>query len=209
MYTRDEIIELNRKAIIDDDQFKMAKLVRPFRGLRLDVLDIGANVGWFAIKLLQHWQQAQVYCFEPIPTNVNQIPHDDRIQVIHAAVDVDVGTRTMYRHTGTTYKSQDNDQLWSFLKNFKGRITATQDCYCLSFRNVLQASSAIAIVKLDVEGYEAELLDSITPIDIQHVSVFVVEDHVNYFPSHPNHVLLRAGMRLWYNVPGNLIFTRL
>ena len=208
MLTRDDIIEISRKAIMDNDQFDMGRLVAPLKaaGIAPVVLDIGANVGWWTLKLLEHWPEARVICYEPIPQNIQQIPQDERIETVMACVDIAPGTRTLFRQTGAVHKSHENDTMWSCLETYKGPVTGKCECSCVSFRGELARHEEIAIVKLDVEGHEAELLGNLEAEDIRHVFCFVVEGHLNYFGTHRDHVLEKAGMRLWYRVPGSFVF---
>jgi FkbM family methyltransferase len=201
-------MEMNRAAIIDNDQFQMERLVSPFSHRRGTVLDIGACVGWWAKKLLQHWPLATCVCYEPLLQNVAEIPTDDRIVVRAIAVDVNACRRTMYRHTGAEWKSMENDQVWSFHEDFKGAVTGQTTVQCVAFGATLNSYTSLDIVKLDVEGHEGHLLESLTPRDILHVQCFVVEDHVNYFGTHKPNILEQSGMKFWYEVPGSKIYIR-
>lgn len=42
----------------------------PIRSIPKTVLDIGANIGAFALRAHYEWPAAKVICFEPMPFNI-------------------------------------------------------------------------------------------------------------------------------------------
>lgn len=50
--------------------------VIPFQKENVVILDIGANVGAFAIFALQKWPTATIHCYEPNPTTFQYLQHN-------------------------------------------------------------------------------------------------------------------------------------
>lgn len=43
------------------------------------IIDVGANIGMFTLRAKQRWPGAQVYCYEPSPSNFAQLEHHVQI----------------------------------------------------------------------------------------------------------------------------------
>jgi len=209
MLTDAEITEISRRAILDRDQYSMCRLVAVLRSREPLLLDIGAHVGWWTVKFLEHCPRGRSECYEPIAENVVRIPRDPRVTVHQVAVDVREGALRLYRHTGTEHLGPVNNALWSALAAFGGPHTAERVVPSVDFRDVLLAHEHVDVVKMDVEGHEGELLRRVTPRELSRIDVFVLEDHAGSRVRVDRRIFAEAGMRLWYNAkggPGHPVF---
>ena len=193
--TDDELIELNRKSIVDDDAYRMADIAAKCHGPQPILVDIGANVGWWTRHWLMHVPRGTAFCYEPLTENWKRIPNDPHIVKYEYAVSTATRLMTFYRHTGTQHQGPENSQLWSALPDFKGPVTAKCEVSAVAFRDVLWRYPRIHVLKIDIEGHEREILDSIAPMDLSHVDVLSLEDHVGC----DREVIELAGLRVWFH----------
>jgi FkbM family methyltransferase len=127
------------------------------------VVDIGANIGVSAAYFLTRSTQTRVYCWEPLPTNLetlhlNTRQFADRITVVPHAVapergQADFRVEAVGRYSGlAAHYEHDLD-------------TTTRSVWCDAIRDVLgrvlDAEGFIDLVKFDTEGSERALISSV------------------------------------------------
>jgi FkbM family methyltransferase len=134
--------------------------VRPFVSEGSTVLDIGAHVGYAALRL-GDWVGAsgRVVCFEPVPGHVAQLSrnlkvnsYDARTTVVPLAVSDGAGERPFFdgqgANSGMGSLASDADRSPSRLVH-----TVSLDSWLME-----HAVGEIALTKIDVEGAEALVL---------------------------------------------------
>lgn len=165
----DPIVDTLRRQIVQDDEYQMAKLTERFRGQPGIVVDIGAHHGIFSQHLLTQWPEAECHLFEPIEENSREIPRDDRLVVWKCAVAGGYDTKqlTLYR-TG-------NSGMWS--ADAQGKFYEARIVPAIGIHNLFTKLKSIQILKMDVEGYEWELLYNAYSSLSHFVEVLVLEDH--------------------------------
>lgn len=143
----------------------------PYQGTELTILDIGANVGAFALWANLRWPRSTIHAYEPGPgtfeilqRNVASLPNVVCSQV--AVYPSDEPTAAFFsRYDGdggaglvdalkTTFKSMPQHQI--------------QQVPVVSPRTLPRAD----IVKIDAEGSECEIIAN---MDLAHVSLLMVE----------------------------------
>lgn len=122
-------------------------------GLELDkpsVLDVGANIGAFALWALERWPGARVTCYEPIPANVAML----RLNVPNAAGIEDAAV-VGEAHGPITLLGGYNAGTWS-RHALPGRMGDSIKVETVSAGNL----DAYDVLKLDTEGCELEILQN-------------------------------------------------
>ena len=134
-------------------------------------LDVGANVGIASLYFLSRHSRNQVFCFEPDQGNLeclrqNLQPFIGRAEIETYALSTTTGVRYFYR-------SQDGK--YSSLKP-GGRASLETAVECVPFHQVLSKYKADPlIVKIDVEGVELELVQSISWESFPNVKRLIIE----------------------------------
>lgn len=113
-------------------------------------LDVGANIGLTAITAAVARPDLRIIAFEPVPSNANLLEQNVRANgisncaVVHSAVGSEQGHLTM----------SDNGP-WSVVSAGGVRVPVTTlDAYCAEHL----AGVKIDLIKIDVEGYEPNVL---------------------------------------------------
>lgn len=132
------------------------------------VLDIGANVGIHAVFMRRFgWD---VTCFEPDPIHVSLLKKNLElnlladIKIVQAAVSDRTGRSVFRRLIGNTTGSHligSRDHIYGPTSDF--------DVDVLDISNLLQD---VDLIKLDVEGHEANIICAITKESFSHVDLF-------------------------------------
>lgn len=130
--------------------------------------DIGANVGFFSLIAARAvGSSGRVYSFEPVPENARLIRRNaslntfDHIQVVEGAVAEESGTitLTLAEHPGGATLAREELQP---PPDAKGEITVR--AVCLDEEVEAGRLPAPDVIKIDVEGAELVVLDSMSSI---------------------------------------------
>jgi len=129
------------------------------------ILDIGANVGGFAVWASYRWPNAQIHCYEPVANTFNLLKinteYNKNILIYNVAVGKQDGKRFIFY-------GKNNIGEASFIKGEEQQDNGEEV-------SVIAASSLpkADIVKIDTEGAETEILSAlkIKP------DVFLIEYH--------------------------------
>jgi FkbM family methyltransferase len=136
-------------------------------------IDVGANVGEWAVLLSQHF--ARVYAIEPDPRASSKIPAADNIQVIEAAVCGEPGEVTLY--------SRPSAEQNSLLKVHPIGAGCQSDAPVigeLTVKGITLDESfpqGADFVKIDIEGAEVQALGVCSPDGRWSRTFFLVECH--------------------------------
>ncbi len=133
------------------------------------VIDIGANIGVFAVYAATQASDVKVYSYEPFPENVKWLRSNveksglTNVQVNQQAVGAESGVRYL----------QVNADDW-IMHSLFGEGTATQKRLavdCVSFDDVMNANGIerCDLLKLDCEGSEYEILQRCAPESLRRV----------------------------------------
>ncbi len=144
----------------------------PERGV---VLDLGASVGTFALHAAASSPGAALYAYEPSPEafrlledNVRMNGLESRVTLVNAAVGARSEPRELYVK-GRLFPSL----------HARGPGAASVQVDCLTLPDVLAAHGieSVALLKLDVEGAEHELLRGTPPETLARVAQIRMEAH--------------------------------
>jgi FkbM family methyltransferase len=147
------------------------------------IVDIGANVGSFAVYAAQSNPSARVYCYEPerenfgsLTRNIGINDFEDRISAFRCAVGSECGDREL-----AVTESLSN----SFHMAPAGANTQTVPCTTL--RRILDHHEfdTLDLLKLNCEGAEYEILEECPRSDLDRISNIRLEYH-NLDTAHKN-----------------------
>jgi FkbM family methyltransferase len=122
------------------------------------VIDIGANIGWFAVFLQSRAQEIRVHCFEPgaaaiecLRANVEANGLGKFISVYPVAVSDRIGTSRLARHA-RSYERRLVETVES--------VEAADAVETITLEHAVEMTGAgsIDLLKIDVEGAEIEIV---------------------------------------------------
>lgn len=138
------------------------------------VLEIGANIGYFALSETRALgERAEIHAFEPdarnlplLHKNISQNSYGDQIQVSSAAIGSEIGQATLRWSTHSNRNllasdggSDEMDHRYAEALSLTGETRVVDvwsvDAYC---QDQGMAFGDINVIRMDVEGYEAEIL---------------------------------------------------
>jgi FkbM family methyltransferase len=141
------------------------------------VIDIGANIGIFAIYAATRARDVKVYAYEPFPENVKWLRNNladsgvSNVQVNQKAVGAETGLRNL----------QVNSDDWIMHSLFGNGSEANSGLpvECVSFDDVMNQNGIeqCDLLKLDCEGSEYEILQRCAPETLRRVRRIVGEYH--------------------------------
>ncbi|WP_226780695.1 FkbM family methyltransferase [Oceaniglobus trochenteri] len=165
------------------------------------VLDCGANMGVVTAQLAA--TPAQVIAYEPDPFAfarlTDRFADTENVSLINAAVAAAPGTVRLMRAENFD-ENPEGASVKSTILSGGRSIAATGgiDVQCLSFLDILRdlarPEAPLAFVKMDIEGAELEILETMLEQDLfSHVRCLVAETHERKFKDlRPRFRALRA-----------------
>jgi len=137
------------------------------------IVDLGANVGVFALYAAASAQNATIHCFEPATSTfaalLNNIDANHLNVIAHKlAISTFCGS-ARFCHAGTAAE-------WS-LNNDSGVVSEEVNCIDLNRLFDLIHDEAIDFLKMDVEGAELDVLGSAFDEQLQLIGALSVEWH--------------------------------
>ena len=142
------------------------------RGLNRDsvVIDLGGHQGYFSSQML-HRYKCSVHVVEPVPSLYESIPKHALLTKYNFAVTSEVGEATFYE--------SENIQAGSIVGrsvDFNGQSYKVQTKSILAFLDELDIQK-VDLVKIDIEGAEIELINSLDFDIARRIKQMTVEFH--------------------------------
>jgi FkbM family methyltransferase len=169
-----------------DDCYRLRELLAPLQGRPLQVLDVGAHIGSFAVNVATLHPAARVECYEPSPPsarylqrNVDQNGLQDRITVHEAALSDKRGTALLDDNDGG---SVHNGLMQSDRRLVDGHDALNRrhaiEVPTTTFDDAVAAApSPPELVKMDCEGGEYALVYASSDESWAAVRSVVMEYH--------------------------------
>ena len=158
----------------------------------LDVaVDIGANIGVF-VNYLLHKGVKKIYAVEPEPTAIKSLKYalDDKpnVSIIPYAVTNENGTRQFYTTEGNTTISSFYEEQKNFNPN-SGWFAESVNT--ITFQKIIDdyGINKIDFLKIDVEGSEYEIFDTLGKEDFDKIENMLIEFHMNTNGRLKEHIL--------------------
>jgi FkbM family methyltransferase len=142
-----------------EDYFAITLNVKP-----KTVLDIGANIGAFALRAHQEWPKAKIVCYEPVMSNVERLRKNvdaKWCQVEPYGIKVNAGEDQIF--VGDMFVTG------SFIKGAR-QTSETVKVTCVAAADL----PSYDLVKIDTEGCELEILEN---LDLSKTQAIMLEHH--------------------------------
>ncbi len=155
-------------------------------------IDIGANIGLASVYFLSRNKDNHVICFEPDVANLAYLRKNveafaGRAIVVDAAVAAQAGQVVLYQSADGKHSSLIASPV----------ALAPRPVFAACFADVLGRSAGEThptVVKLDVEGSEPELLNSVSFTDYPRVARLIYDSiGIAHLVSRPHHLIRRSG----------------
>ena len=170
------------KEIFVSDFYDMNELVKSLPANPL-IIDIGANAGYFNIMLFSKIANAQVYAYEPIPSNFELFKKNialnpelkNKIHLFNKAV---TGTTTEFVELFMEAAS-DNSVIASVFADFDHQNKHSLKVPAISLEAIIRENKLekIDLIKVDCEGSEYPILYA-TPNDLwPRIKMLTIEVH--------------------------------
>jgi FkbM family methyltransferase len=155
--------------LIDRDIYRiryLASLLAPFPG---DLVDGGAQIGVFTSLLAEHTDRV-IHAFEPASANFALLERNtgrfaERVVRYRQALALRAGTLRMTEQEGNPgnfFSSPDGEG---------------EEVEAIALPDFLRQRGSVALLKLDLEGAEAEILNGMEEDDLRRIGVLVIEEH--------------------------------
>lgn len=155
-------------------------------------IDIGANIGIAAVYFLTRNKDNSVVCYEPDPANLPYLRQNldafgPRATIVPCGVSVNQGNAVLYRSVDGKYSSLIQSDLAAHPETVSLK----------AFNDILQAQPAgasPAVVKLDVEGIEVDLVKCASFENYPYVRRLVCESlECSQWVTRPHTRIVRTG----------------
>lgn len=129
------------------------------------VLDIGANVGQFALAISYLLPEAKIYSFEPLPECFEElifkIKNNSNIEVFNVALGDESGSLSFRRNAhnfSSSFLEMANLHMTAFPESAKSEMTEVNIERLDDFAKNLEIKES-CLVKIDVQGFEDKVLN--------------------------------------------------
>lgn len=161
----------------DDYQIKVLKTELKTAN-SLNVVDVGANVGYFSAFVLANFPNAKVISVEPIPTNVTLLKENQKRNI---PTDWEIFEGVLTDKEGTVSINYDASDAYSTSASLYGLDKSSDLVEAESTSLELLASryelESIDILKLDCEGAEYDILYCLSDEFLNKIQIITMETH--------------------------------
>lgn len=141
------------------------------------VLDLGGNVGLFAIKVAEMFGEAHVHSFEPDPLNIAEFER-------HLRLAPQVAERIVL-HQGGVWSERGTVMMnvglagCSWVEHGDGRPArdVMLEVPVLSLDDILEEFDEVDLLKCDIEGAEYDVIEAVSDEQLSKVRHFAAEIH--------------------------------
>lgn len=142
------------------------------------ILDIGGHVGSFASFARSRFPNAQVYSFEPAPSNYQVLYLNSVRYGFYCFNSAVSGSATGFMELSLNIHSGDiNTGGYVLIGNNNRQKMEVQKVLCISLTDVLRNIGRVDLLKLDAEGAEFSSLYSLDPTDFSKIDRIRMEIH--------------------------------
>lgn len=145
------------------------------------VVDIGANIGFFAHRLLLENSNIVVHCFEPVSSTRERLLTN--VSNNRSTASVHVYPFAVSRSRGEGYIQLTDSSLRAKMVNSSNRGAELIQCITLSDAlHLCEPVNRIALLKIDTEGSEVDILSGADKTDWGRIDRVALEYHDNLRP---------------------------
>lgn len=140
------------------------------------IVDVGANIGLFALRMTQRHPQAELFCFEPFPPNFSRLENLVEGNDIKAIKRWKKGISNLSGHA-QLYVHDKNSGGHSIVSELRVKDSRNVEIELLALSQVFDLIDRphIDILKLDCEGAEKDIILSLTPDIAEKIQAIVFE----------------------------------
>ena len=149
------------------------------------VIDVGANVGKFTDIFLK--KGFKVHAFEPDPIAINELKKicgndNENLELFEVAVGIKEESKKLYRYRKFDVANPETTIGSSLLSFRSGKDKPFVEIKCIDFIKYLKnIDNKIALLKIDIEGAEVEILEKIVDEGIhKKIGRIYVETHERF-----------------------------
>ena len=138
------------------------------------IIDIGANSGLFALRIKQLYPSAQISCYEPFPSNFEQLQNTialnklESVTPLQKAVGAGRGSAKLYIHK----RNMGGHSFYVSETLSKDYV----DVEVIDLASILdELQHDVDLLKIDCEGAEFDILMNLTAADARRIRQIIVE----------------------------------
>jgi autotransporter strand-loop-strand O-heptosyltransferase len=143
------------------------------------VLDIGANVGIFALHALDKGA-SKVYCYEPVRKTYEYLSETldglENVELFNLAVSDSKGIDTIYKHFDLSSHAIRSGGA-SIFKHHESSIE--EKVNCITLREAIEKIGHVNFLKIDIEAKEGDIFTSLEDGTLKNVDKIAMEIHHN------------------------------
>lgn len=148
---------------------------RAGRDLRVAV-DIGANIGIAALYFLTRNATSRVYCYEPVPSNVERLRATlGGLEGRYEVEEIAVGTADGEAEFGVEATGRYGGMRMETVRELTGTISVRVRDVNGVLGDVLAREERIDVLKIDIEGDEERVVAAIAPHHLERIGVIYYE----------------------------------
>ena len=168
--------ELVYNETVNCDEYRLTDLVATGEQIRT-VIDLGGNVGFFAIKVAETFPDAHVHSFEPDPANIAEFQR--HLALCPSLVErVILHRGGVWSETGTVTLNSGLAGV-SWVEHGDGRPAQPEqtEIPVLSLDDILEEFDEVDLLKVDIEGAEYEVFGAVSLSQLAKVRHIAMEVH--------------------------------
>jgi FkbM family methyltransferase len=179
-----------------EHNYRLASFIPNGRILELDlkragfnpqcIFDVGANEGQSALNYFKYFPASTIYCFEPVKDVFDHLSANiktPQIKCINKALGENTGQFTIYKNPGYNQVGSFNGAGVHELTEQETVEIIRGDEFCRQ-NNIAE----IDLLKIDVEGFEMQVLNSLEKLLSNHVKYIFVEAGFHTTDSGKTHI---------------------
>ena len=166
-------------------------------------IDIGANFGLYSLTASQYIsEEGSIICFEPFPENYKSLCTNlslnnlSRVSAENTAIGSETGTLKLY------YNSKENNLGMVSSKNTQDSDFVTVNKICIDDYLKSKSLDKITFIKIDVEGFEHEVLQGMKKTLQQYSPIILIEvlnsKSENDLTNNPHELLCEMGYKRFF-----------
>ena len=150
------------------------------------IIDIGAHIGLFSLYASQYCKNGKIYCYEPIKGNYDMLIENLEINKIKNIIPFDYAVTKENRHTKIYLNSDDSAH--SIIPEGKNFVEVKST----TIKSIFDENKIhnCDLLKIDCEGAEYEIIDSIPKEYFLRINKIIIEYHLASKNSEPYRNLL-------------------
>jgi len=171
------------REIVNNDMYRIGTLGKYLLPTHAFVIDCGAHIGVFSKYVFSFFPNLRFVCFEPNQNNFELLKQNMS----------DVTSKDLY-NKAVSYKSENLRLYMPFDDSKTGQCSFKIypyldpnkyiDVPVLDLNVIMKDVSNVFILKMDMEGYESEVLNHLSEENMKKITILIIEEHddcpINY-----------------------------